>query len=61
MFPWAPTLQIQIPNLEEGEISGFYTNEVLLLEEDGCPDINSIVANIIQKINFFPGVGLGHH
>ena len=42
---YAPVFQIQILILKDGEISGFYTDEILVLEVDGYPNINYVVTN----------------
>ena len=55
---YAPVFQIQMPNEEEREIGDFRIDEILVMEE-GDLDVNAVVANIIPRMNFFPGMVLG--
>ena len=56
---YAPVFEIQSPELEEGEIGGFSLEEIHMVGEDKPAEVSSVIASIIKKMNFFPGMGLG--
>ena len=55
---YAPVFQIQMPE-EEEEANDFATSDVLMIEEAESMNFNFAVANIVRRMNFFPGMGLG--
>ena len=53
-----PILKSKLLNWKR-EIGGFSLDEVHMVEEDDLAEVSSIIASIVKKMNFFPGMGLG--